>query len=165
MSKTIREVQADDIPVLTDIYNHYITDSTATFETEPITEAGMQSRVEAISAHYPYLVAEEEGEVTGYCYAHPWKERAAYRLTLETTVYLSPRHTGKGTGSLLMQRLIDDCRLAGFHVLIACITAENVSSCSFHERLGFRKVSHFVKVGEKFHRLLDVVDYELLLHE
>ena len=99
----------------------------------------------------------------GYCYAHPWKEKAAYQTTLETTIYLSPEHTGKGIGRRMMEHLIADCREKGFHALVACITADNVGSCHLHEQLGFRKVSHFEQVGQKFHRWLDVVDYELLL--
>ena len=64
-----------------------------------------------------------------------------------------------------MQRLITDCRELGIHALIACITAENTRSCLFHEHLGFTRVSLFPEVGYKLGRRLDVVDYELLLHE
>jgi L-amino acid N-acyltransferase YncA len=160
----IRNVKPEDVSAITDIYNHYVRESTATFETEPVTEEEMRNRVLSISAHFPYLVDEENGVITGYCYAHPWKARAAYQYTLETTVYLAPEFIGKGIGRLLMERLIEESRSSGFRALIACITAENESSCSFHERLGFEKVSHFVKVGEKFGRRLDVVDYELLLN-
>lgn len=160
----IRKVRTNDVAAITTIYNGYIQNSTATFETEPITEEEMKQRIESISPHFPYLVDEENGVITGYCYAHPWKARTAYQYTLETTVYLAPEFIGKGIGRLLMERLIEESRSSGFRALIACITAENESSCSFHERLGFEKVSHFVKVGEKFGRWLDVVDYELLLN-
>ena len=64
---------------------------------------------------------------------------------------------------MLMERLIADCREAGLHVLIACITADNEASCRFHEKLGFEKVSEFRQVGRKFDRWLDVADYELIL--
>lgn len=62
-----------------------------------------------------------------------------------------------------MERLIEACREAGFGSLIACITYGNEASCRMHERLGFRRVSHFKAVGCKFGRTLDVVDYQLLL--
>ena len=65
----------------------------------------MRSRITEISAHFPYFVYEVDNKVVGYCYAHPWKERAAYRYTLETTVYLSPERTGKGIGKQLMVKL------------------------------------------------------------
>jgi len=160
----IRQVETADVEVITSIYNEYIGNSTITFETEPLTSEKMQSRIVEISASFPYFVYENaDGTIAGYCYAHHWKSRAAYDETLETTVYLASDFIGKGIGKALMQRLIDECRLKGYHALIACITAENQSSRSFHEKLGFKQVSHFVEVGQKFGRQLDVFDYELLL--
>lgn len=160
----IRHVDLSDAKAITDIYNVYVTQSTATFETEPVTTAEMRRWVEEISAAHPYFVYEEEGRVVGYCYAHPWWERAAYRHTWETTVYLAPGRERRGLGRLLMEHLIAACRDAhDCHALIACITAENAPSIRLHERLGFRQVSRFEQVGRKQGRWLDVVDYELLL--
>lgn len=126
-------------------------------------EEDMRNRIAGIAVRFPYFVYEEEGKVVGYCYAHLWKERAAYRHTLETTVYLAPGYEGKGIGRELMERLIEECRRDGYRALIACVTEGNVVSDALHLRLGFKKVSHFKKVGLKFGRWLDVVDYELLL--
>ena len=152
-----------DAAAITAIYNHYVLHSVATFDTDPVNESAMWEKVSQIAAKYPCWVAEEAGEVIGYCYAHPWKEKAAYQTTLETTIYLSPEYTGKSIGRRMMEHLIADCRERGFHALVACITADNVGSCHLHEQLGFRIVSHFEQVGQKFHRWLDVVDYELML--
>ncbi len=80
-----------------------------------------------------------------------------------TTVYLTPEACHKGIGPLLMTHLIDECRRQGYHALIACITADNLSSLRFHQRLGFCQVSRFPKVGRKFGRWLDVIDLELIL--
>lgn len=159
----IRTVNPQDAKAITDIYNEYILHSVVTFETTPLQEEEMRERIAGISAHHPYFVYEEAGEVVGYCYAHEWKTRAAYCHTLETTVYLDPRHTGKGIGKQLMQHLIAACRQEGYHVLIACITEENEASNRLHESLGFKQVSRFEEVGQKFDRWLDVVDYELVL--
>ena len=159
----IRKVNLQDCKAITDIYNEYVTNSVATFETEPVSEEEMQSRISRFSSDFPYFVYEADGEVIGYCYAHPWKEKAAYKYTLETTVYLSPRHVGKGAGRQLMQKLIDECRTAGYHALIACITEGNVASFALHANLGFKQVSNFEQVGLKFDRWIGVVDYELLL--
>lgn len=159
----IRRVELQDAKAITTIYNEYIEHSVATFETEPLREEDMRNRIAAIAARFPYFVHEEEGKVAGYCYAHLWKERAAYGHTLETTVYLAPGHEGKGIGKALMERLIEECRRDGYHALIACITEGNAVSDALHLRLGFKQVSHFEKVGLKFGRWLDVVDYELLL--
>lgn len=161
----IRELKSTDCGSIARIYNKYILNSTATFETEAVSEEEMSCRLSAIAARYPCFVCEEEGMVVGYCYAHEWKGRAAYSKTLETTIYLSSEYQGRGIGSELMQRLIKECRNRGYHALIACITAENRNSRLFHEKLGFRQVSFFERVGEKFGHFLDVTDYELLLLE
>lgn len=159
----IRNVKLSDAKAIVEIYNDYILNTTISFEMELLTVEQMCHRIAEISAHCPYLVWEEDGEVVGYCYAHPWKERAAYHNTLETTVYLSPRHFRKGIGMQLMKRLIENCRKAGFKVLIACITADNEASIKMHEALGFKQVSYFSQVGEKFGQLLDVIDMQLTL--
>lgn len=160
----IRPVRpADDAAAITDIYNRYIAETTISFETEPLTVAAMQQRIEAIAAEHPYLVCERDGRLLGYCYAHAWKERAAYAQTLETTVYLAPDALRQGIGTALMQRLIHDCREQGVHVLVACITGGNEASIRLHERLGFQRASTFHEVGRKFGRWLDVVDMELTI--
>lgn len=160
---TIRQVELTDVPQITSLYNWYIVNGVESFETEPLGEDEMRRRVEGISGRFPYYVAVEEGRVAGYCYAHPWKERAAYSNTLETTIYLHPDFKGRGTGTALMARLVADCRRMGFKALIACITGENEASIAFHRKLGFEQASLFRSVGYKHGRWLDVVDMELLL--
>lgn len=159
----IRNARPEDAGAMTDIYNFYIRESVATFDTDPLPTTTMSRHIASASEGYPCLICEEEGQVAGFCYAHPWKEKAAYRHTLETTVYLHPEHTGKGLGRQLMERLIETCRTNGFHVLIACITGGNEASITLHQSLGFKQVSRFEKVGLKFGRQLDVVDFELEL--
>lgn len=163
MKGQIRRVAPEDAGRLAAIYNEYVLTTTISFETEAVTEAEMRSWIEAITSAFPYFLYEYDGVVQGYCYAHPWKERAAYAKTLETTVYLAPEACGQGIGEALMRRLIEDCRARGFHSLIACVTAENTTSVRFHERLGFRPVSRFAEVGLKFGRWIDVIDLELIL--
>lgn len=159
----IRAVTPTDAEAIVTIYNEYITGSTATFEMEPLSIESMRKRITSLLAQGPYLVYESEGEVVAYCYAHPWKERAAFCHTWETTVYVAPAYQRKGIGRMLMEKLIAHCREVGCHSLIACITAENVGSRRMHEQLGFSQVSLFKEVGYKFNRWLDVVDYELII--
>lgn len=159
----IRKVEDRDVPVIADIYNGYISNSVASFEIKPLTEEEMRGRIFSISSHFPYIVEEEDGKVVGFAYAHLWKDRASYRKSLETTVYIHPDYQHKGIGTRLMLQLIEECRTAGYHVLIACITGSNKQSCRLHEKLGFHQVSLFKEVGEKFGKRLDVVDYELIL--
>ena len=105
----IRNARPEDAGAMTDIYNFYIRESVATFDTDPLPTTTMSRHIASASEGYPCLICEEEGQVAGFCYAHPWKEKAAYRHTLETTVYLHPEHTGKGLGRQLMERLIETC--------------------------------------------------------
>ena len=159
----IRPVCADDAAAIAAIYNHYVLNTTISFETEALSVESMRARIELYAAECPYFVWEEGGDVLGYAYAHRWKERAAYAHTWEVTIYLCPAACGRGIGTQLMECLISACRAAGCRVLIACITQENTASCAFHRHFGFRQVSHFTQVGCKFGRLLDVVDYQLML--
>lgn len=159
----IRPVKPADIAAITEIYNWYVTDSVASFETTPLSVEEMQQRIDSIIPRWPYFVYEAEGEVIGFCYAHPWKERAAYCDALETTIYLSRHHVGKGIGRKLIEALIPACREAGAHALIACITGGNEASIELHRKMGFEQVSFFKEVGMKFGRRLDVVDMEIIL--
>lgn len=159
----VRKFREADVPAITQIYNRYILESTASFEVEPLTIEQMRERAIAIASSFPYYVDEIDGKVVGYCYAHPWKERQAYCVTLETTVYISPDFHRRGVGYRLMDALIKECKSLGFRSLIACITAENQSSRRFHETLGFKRVSYFEEVGCKLGRFLSVVDYQLML--
>lgn len=159
----IRSLQPEDIPAITNIYNHYITTTTITFEEQEVTAEQMSQRAAAISEKYPYLVAISGNKLIGYAYAHLWKEKSAYSTTLETTVYLSPASLHSGTGTALMQELIKQCKQKGIHSLIACITADNELSCKFHEKLGFTQVSRFNEVGRKFGKLLDIIDYQIII--
>lgn len=160
----IRPVKPSDIKAITEIYNHYILNSVASFETETLSYETMKKRIIEISSNFPYYVCEINGDIAGYCYAHPWKERAAYKYTLETTIYIAPYHLHKGIGYRLMKELINSCKEQGFHSLIACITGNNNASIALHEKLEFKKVSHFEQVGYKHNQILDVVDYQLLLN-
>lgn len=159
----IRKVTGQDAKAIADIYNEYVCNSVVTFETEPVTSQEMSRRIEEISACYPYWVYEEGGKVLGYCYAHQWKARAAYSRTWETTVYVDASSRGKGIGKALVGHLIRECRCDGAHVLVACIVGGNENSIRLHQSFGFRQVSHFLQVGRKSERWLDILDFQLIL--
>lgn len=159
----IRDVRLSDAKDIADIYNYYIDNTTVTYETELVSVDEMARRIEQISATYPYFVYEDKGKVLGYCYAHPWRTRAAYLHTLETTIYLEHGAKHQGIGSLMLNHLVELCKEQGYHALIACATDENEESKVFHERLGFRQVAHYEQVGWKFNRWIGINDFELLL--
>lgn len=162
-AKRIRPVTLEDAGAIVDIYNYFITETTVSFEMRPLSVEEMAGRIRDISADFPYFVYEEDDRVLGYCYAHQWKERAAYSKTLETTVYLHKDATHRGIGSLMVRHLVDLCRAQGYHALIACITEGNEASVRMHEKIGFRKVAEYSQVGRKFGKWLGVVDMELIL--
>lgn len=159
----IREVRNEDAGEITEIYNHYILNTTVTFEVAPLTVGEMERRIEDISSAYPYMVYEQDGYVVGYCYVHQWHERAAFQGVVELSVYLSPASTGHGIGKELMHRMIRECRRRGYRVLIGCVTGGNDVSRAIHTKMGFVEVGHFPDVGLKFGRLIDIYYYQLPL--
>lgn len=164
MSAIIRPAKISDAPNIAEIYNHYIENDTSTFETSVLSVRQTADRIAAVAARHPYFVYENGGLVWGFCYAHPWKERAAYAATWEDSVYVHPHRRGEGIGGALLARLLEACRTQEeCRVLIACITADNIPSIHLHKKFGFEKASHFREVGIKFGRTLDIEDYELIL--
>ena len=159
----IRPATPADAAAIAAIYNHYILHTTVTFETEPVSETEMRRRMEEIAASYPYLVEETDGCLTGYCYAHRWKEKEAYRLTAETTIYVRPDRQRQGCGRRLLAALLEACRTQGLHSLVACITVPNEASVCLHRTFGFQQVSRFAEVGRKFGQWLDIYDFECIL--
>lgn len=161
----IRAVTLNDAEALTPMYNHYIETSGVTFEETLITSDDMRERIQTIhfTKGFPYIVFEENNEVLGYAYATTFRERVAYRYTVESTVYVDPNHFGKGIGKLLYQELIELLKQQDFHSVIGVITLPNEPSVQLHEQFGFKKVGHFTEVGKKFGRWMDVGFWELIL--
>lgn len=153
----IRVSERKDAGALAAIYNHYVKESTITFEEEPVTAAEMARRVEEVqSASFPWLIAESEGRVAGYAYATHWKLRSAYRFSVEITVYIAPAALGQGIGSMLYEQLFNHLQVLGVHVVIGGIALPNPASIALHEKFGLRKVAHFQEGGFKFGRWIDV---------
>lgn len=159
----IRKVQNKDFSAITSIYNHYIRETTITFDIDELSEQIMADRIEKVTKKYPYLVIEEEDRVVGYAYASVWKDKDAYDKTVESTVYLDPSASGKGYGSKIYKALLQELKQQGFRIAIACITIPNPVSIALHEKLGFRKNAIFEKLGEKFGELHDVGYWQLML--
>ena len=154
----IRHILKKDATSITDIYNHYISETVATFETEVVSPTQMLSRISNIQSHeLPWLVAEDgNGRVIGYAYASKWRERFAYRFSVEVTVYLSPDSLGHGVGTQLYDALFAELKLRSIHSVIGGITLPNQASVALHEKFSLEKVAHFKEVGFKFNQWLDV---------
>lgn len=153
----IRNVSNADVPALLDIYNHYIEHSPATFEEEQIDAGDLAKRIAAVQAlELPWLVAEEGGRALGYAYANRWRERTAYRHSVEITVYVAVDQLGRGWGERLYQALFDRLRASNVRALLAGITIPNPASVALHEKMGMTKVAHLKEVGFKQGQWLDV---------
>ena len=154
----IQTVQSADLAAITDIYNHYIEHSVATFEEVPLQEADIAERVKAVTdLGLPWLVAKDDsGKVTGYAYANQFKNRSAYRFSAEVTVYLAPDLDGKGWGTKLYQALFDALKATEIQTAIGLVTVPNDASAALHEKFGMEKVGQLSRVGYKFGRWLDV---------
>lgn len=155
----IRDATPDDIAQIQQIYAHHVLSSTATFEVTPPTAAEMTERLQKVhDAGLPWLVAERDGRVVGYCYASPYRPRPAYRYTIEDSVYLAGGESGKGIGRALLTALIERCEKGPWRQMIAVIAGtQNQSSIALHRNLGFAHVGTQPDTGYKFGQWIDVV--------
>lgn len=160
----LRTVERTDAAAIAAIYNHYVNNSTITFEENVVEAEEIAGRIgDVLSRHLPWYLAVEQDITVGYAYATPWRSRSAYRFAVEVTVYVAQGHTGKGIGTLLYTALLDIVRKDGFHTAIAGIALPNAQSVALHERLGFEKVAHFKQVGFKMDHWIDVGYWQRIL--
>ena len=156
----LRDATAADIPHMLEIYNHYVANSTVTFDEDPLTLAEMRKKFQRVDElHYPWLVAvSPKGVVLGYAYLTPWNAKAAYRFTVENSIYLGPASTGKGLGAALMSELLVRAKAAGIKQIVAVVADRGAEgSLRLHERFGFKEVGRMGRVGFKFERWLGTV--------
>lgn len=155
---TIRTATEKDSKALLAIYAPYVLETPITFEyTVPSLEEFTQRIVNTLSS-YPYLVAvDEKHTIVGYAYAHSYKARTAYDWSVEVTVYIAERAHGLGAGKLLYRALEKELAAQNVVNLTACITGQNDGSIRFHEKMGYKYVGAFEKIGYKFNRWYDVI--------
>jgi L-amino acid N-acyltransferase YncA len=160
MTIIIRPATPDDAPAIAAIYAHHVLTGTGTFEIDPPDVTDIGARMAKVAARgWPWLVSvSADGLVTGYAYAGPFRERAAYDATVEDSIYLAPQAQGKGVGKALLSALIEACRIAGAKEMLAVIgDSDNGASIGLHKALGFGDAGLLRNVGVKFGRPLDVV--------
>ena len=147
----VRPSTSADIPYITAIYARFVSTSTATFEIVAPNESEMLKRRQAVlDRDLPYLVAELEGYIVGFCYASQFRPREGYRYTVEDSIYVRPDCIGHGVGKRLLAELISECQAKGCHSMVACICGVNVSSVALHAALGFQQVGLLPEAGNKF---------------
>jgi L-amino acid N-acyltransferase YncA len=156
----LRLASSEDIKQITEIYNYYVVNSVVTFDIEKSTEATWQEKLEYLNGlGLPFIVAQSaSGNVLGFAYVAPWRAKAAYRRTVENTIYLRPAAIGKRLGTRLLADLIERSKAAGVKEIVAVISDKGAdTSIALHEAFGFKKQGHLAKVGFKFNRWLGTV--------
>jgi len=153
----IRLVTLADAPELVRIYAPYVKKTAITFEYNVPTTEEFKGRIEKTLQRFPYLVAEENGQVLAYAYASTYYARTAYNWTTELSIYLHEDARGRGLGSQLYDALEEELEQRGFLRFLACIAVPNEASIAMHEKRGYVQVAHFPKVGYKFEQWHDIV--------
>jgi phosphinothricin acetyltransferase len=157
----IRSATPADAAAIAEIYNWYIANTVVTFEVDPVSADEMAQRIASVLVAHEWLVLESEGELLGYAYAGRFRERAAYALATESTIYLRHGLEGKGLGGPLYAELVRRAFARGYRHLVGAIALPNEASVRLHERLGFVKAGHLVRIGRKFDRWIDVGNWQL----
>lgn len=162
----VRDATEADAPALAAIYGDSCVNGFGTFEEVAPEPAEMARRLATVrDLGLPYLVAEDEGQVVGLCYANLFRPRSAYRHTVEDSVYVAPGQAGKGVGRVMLAELIRRCEALGLRQMTAVIgDSLNAGSIGLHASLGFEHSGVFKAVGWKHGRWVDIVFMQLALN-
>lgn len=155
----VRDAQEDDMAAIQAIYRHHVLHGLASFEeTPPSIEEMLARRQAVLGLGLPYLAAEFDGQVVGYCYATAYRPRPAYRHTIEDSVYVADGFSGRGIGSTLLGALIARCEAGPWRQMLAVIgDSGNAGSIGLHRHFGFEPVGTLRSTGFKFGRWVDTV--------
>jgi L-amino acid N-acyltransferase YncA len=152
----VRDATPADAAACAAIYAPYVTDTSITFETDPPRADEMARRIAKAQRSHAFLVLEDGGEVVGYAYGGPFKERAAYRWSCEVSVYLAADRHGRGGGRRLYAELLERLTERGFRMAAAGMTQPNEPSGRLHAAMGFEPVGTYRDIGWKFGAWHDV---------
>jgi phosphinothricin acetyltransferase len=152
----VRPVTPGDAGAVAGIYAPIVRDTAISFELEPPDADVISERIVTLTATHPWLVLDIDGEVRGYAYAGPFKDRPAYRWSVETTIYLGEEIRGRGLGRVLYSALIDELIGDGFASAFAGITRPNPASEALHGSVGYRMIGVFPRAGYKLGEWHDV---------
>ncbi len=163
----VRDAVETDMAAIQKIYAHHVLNGLASFElVPPSVEDLTERRVEVLKRGLPYLAAELDGRLVGYCYASTYRPRPGYRFSIEDSVYVAPALMGQGIGRALLSTLIPRCEAGPWRQMIAIIgDSGNAASIGLHRSLGFRHTGTFVAVGWKLGRWVDSVLMQRTLGE
>jgi len=161
----IRIATPKDAERLVEIYSYYVENTTVTFEYDVPTAEEFSQRIENTLKKFPYLVAEDNRIIKGYCYASPFKTRKAYSWSVETSIYVDKDSHGQGIGTMLYNKLEDYLKKQNVININAGISYPNECSEALHLKRGYKKVAHFEKCGYKLGKWVDVIWMEKFIGE
>ena len=156
----IRQAVEEDLPHTLALYRHWVRNSVVTFDETPPSLRTYRSRFRHYQKHgFPYLVAQSpSGDILGFAQVQPFRQKSAFRKTVESSIYLGPATTGKGLGTALLAALIDACEQAGIREMIAVIADQGAeASLALHKKYGFVETGRMQKVGYKFERWIGII--------
>lgn len=160
----VREATYLDLPRLLEIYNDIIVNTTAVYDYEPHTIEMRTQWFETKKAQgFPVFVADVDGQILGFSSIGPFRAWAAYKFSVENSIYVAADARGKGIGKILLPPVIEASKEMGMHTILAGIDATNEASIKLHERFGFTEVALFKEVGWKFGKWLDLKFLQLIL--
>jgi len=157
MEYRFRPVEEEDHRALTDIFNYYIENSYAAYRENKIDTTFVELLKRIASDHPFYTVESGEGEIAGFGMIHPYHRAETFTRVAELSYFLAPGHTGRGLGTKLLNRLIEDARERGIDILVASISSKNEQSINFHKKHGFVECSRFKRIGKKWGEDFDMV--------
>jgi phosphinothricin acetyltransferase len=149
-----------DIPDVLALYRHYVRNSVVTFDEKPPSLAQFRSKFRHLQKlGYPFRIARSpQGTLLGYAYVFPFREKSAFRKTVESSIYLGPAAVGRGLGTALLADLIERCTDAGLKEIIAVIADQGATaSLALHRKFGFVETGRMGKVGFKFERWVGII--------
>lgn len=157
---TIRDAVPADATGIGGIWNHYIRDTLATFNS---VEKSQTEIMDMITARPAFVVAEQEGKILGFATFNQFRGGIGYNESVEHTVLLAPHSSGQGLGRSLMVALEQIARAQKRHVLVAGVSGSNPAGVAFHAAIGFEKTGHMREVGQKFGKYHDLVLMQKIL--
>lgn len=161
----IRKARREDLRELLDIYNYEVLNGVATFDLNP---KSMEEWEKWYMAHnvgnHPLIVAVYDGHVAGYASLSSYREKEAYRSTVELSVYVSPVYRRRGVAAALMKEILELARQdESIHMVVSVITSGNEASEKLHRRFGFSFCGTIHDMGFKMGEYRSIDNYELMV--
>ncbi|MGD8922242.1 MAG: GNAT family N-acetyltransferase [Candidatus Zixiibacteriota bacterium] len=157
MEYSLRPVQEKDCEAVLDIFNHYVENDMAAFSDERVGREFFDSFLEQTKDHPFYVVGTEDGRLVGWGFARPYHPARTFQRTAVLGYFLHREYLGKGIGSKLFDRLVEECKKLGIDNFLVSISSLNTGSIRFHEKRGFVECARFKSVGKKLGKDFDVI--------